>query len=69
MNKSKIKPFLAHDKKILNNSGLLSSKFIYNLFLEEYSLTKKLPYQVKEREKFFLDIHKLNSSSVRLVFK
>jgi len=31
------------------------------------SLTKKLPYQVKERENFFLDIHKLNSSSARLV--
>ena len=67
MNKSKIKPFLAYDKIFLNNPGLLSSKFIYNLFLEEYSLTKKLPYQVKEREKIFLDIHKLNSSSVRLV--
>ena len=67
VDKSKIKPFLAYDKKFLNNSTILSSKLIYNLFLKDFNLIKKLPYQLKDQEKIFLNIHKINSSSVRLV--
>ena len=62
VDKSKIKPFLAYDKKFLNNSTILSSKLIYNLFLKDFNLIKKLPYQLKDQEKIFLNIHKINSS-------
>ena len=69
LDKSKIKPFAFYDKNFLNNSILLKSKFIYNLFLEDFSMIKKLPYHFKKitEENIFLDIHKLNSSNVRLV--
>ena len=69
LDKKKIKPFIAYDKNFLNNINLLKSKFIYNLFLEDFSMIKKLPYNFikKEAEHIFLDIHKMNSSNIRLV--
>jgi hypothetical protein len=40
--KNQIKPFVPYSSKFLNNSGILYSKLIYNLFLVDYSLVKTL---------------------------
>ena len=51
--------------------NLLSSKFIYNLFLEKYFEKKilKLPSSIcnMDQKNIFLDINRLNSSNIRLI--
>jgi hypothetical protein len=67
--KNQIKPFVPYSSKFLNNSGILCSKLIYNLFLVDYSLVKTLDnnFEKSEREFIFANMHKsLNSSKVRL---
>ena len=69
VDKKKIKPFVAYEKNFLYNINLLRSKFIYNLFLEKFSTIKRLRSNLKkkEEENIFLEIHKINSSNIRLV--
>ena len=59
--------FTPYNGKVLNNPGF-SSKFIYNLCIEEYCEQKILPeLEIKEQEIMFSKLHKkLNSSKMRL---
>ena len=69
LNKTQIKPFIPYSNKFLNNSVILSSKIIYNLFLVDNSVIKNLDYNIEKNEQEFIyaNMHKsLNSSSVRL---
>ena len=66
-NKQQIKPFTPYSNNFLINSGILYSKIIYRLFLEDYSLVKNLDNNIckNDQEYIYLKIHKINSSHVR----
>ena len=49
--KNQIKPFVPYSSKFLNNSGILCSKLIYNLFLVDYSLVKTLDNNFEKSER------------------
>ena len=54
VHKKNIKPFVAYEKNFLYNINLLRSKFIYNLFVEEFSTFKRLRYNLKKKgRKYF----------------
>ena len=59
--------FTPLDGKVLNNLNF-SSKFTYNLCIEDYHTIKKISIETEnnEQEKILTRIHKLKSSKVRL---
>ena len=63
------KPIKMLDTNFLKNPEILKSKFIYNIFLEDYSKKKELTLTKdrNEEHKIFLSLNKLSSSNVRLV--
>jgi len=68
-NKEQIKAFTPYSNNFLINSGILTSKLIYKLFLADYSEIKNLDHNISksDQEYIFYKIHKiLNSSKVRL---
>ena len=69
VNKDQIQPFIAFSDNFLKNSGILSSKLIYKLFLIENSTIKNLDHNLSKsvQEYIYTKIHKIiNSSKVRL---
>jgi hypothetical protein len=65
--KNSIENFTPLDGKVLNNIKF-SSKFIYNLCIEDYHTIKKISIETEnnEQEKILTRIRKLKSSKVRL---
>ena len=62
----KAKKFTHYDGKVLNHPTF-SSKFVYNLFLEDMCERKRITeLDEKEQELMFLRLHKINSSKIRL---
>jgi len=62
--------FTPYDKNFLNNPKLLNSKFIYNLFLNEYAIKKNFQpkIEMKEQESIYSLVHKkISFSNIRLV--
>ena len=66
----KNKEYKPLDENFLNNSNILESKFIYNLFVKEVNFSPKIPLDIslKEQEIIYSNIHSINKSSrLRLV--
>ena len=62
----KAKKFTHYDGKVLNHPTF-SSKFVYNLILEDMCERKRITeLDEKEQELMFLRLHKINSSKIRL---
>ena len=64
------KPIKLIDTNFLKNPDILKSKFIYNIFLEDYARknhSNLLNINYKKEEQIFLSLNKLNSSNIRLV--
>ena len=65
------KPIKLIDTNFLKNPDILKSKFIYNIFLEDFARKNHSNLlnnnDKKEEQQIFLSLNKLSSSNIRLV--